>query len=256
MHCMKWADSIGEICKSSFGMYLLNGSASDVFNWKVLLFGEEHWMFVFEVLFRSVIMFIVSLATLRILGKRGIKQGVFEVVVIITLGSAAGDAMFYSKVGLIPAILVFVMIILLYKVTNYLVAQSKWFQFIIEGHPIRLIEKGRFYYDEIKKQTMAQDEYLPDLRMKGITQMGQVEHAFIESSGEISVVYYSDEKVKYGLPILPDFYDEKRIKIEEAGMYACLYCGQTEEALPTSIKNCPICNRHTWVKASNERRIR
>jgi hypothetical protein len=54
-------------------MYLLDGAASDVFNWKVLLFGEEHWKFAFEVLFRSVIMFAVSLASLRILGKRGIK---------------------------------------------------------------------------------------------------------------------------------------------------------------------------------------
>ena len=237
-------------------IYLLNGTASDVFNWKVLLFGEEHWMFAFEVLCRSVIMFAVSLATLRILGKRGIKQGVFEVVVIITLGSAAGDAMFYSKVGLVPAILVFVMIILLYKFTNYLVAQNKWFQLVIEGHPIRLIEGGRFFYDEIKKQTMAQDEYLPDLRLKGITQMGQVEHAFIESSGEISIIYYADEKVKYGLPILPGPYDDKHDEIIEKGIYACVYCGQTEELSPTPVKKCTVCKRQTWVKASNEKRVR
>jgi len=221
-----------------------------------LLFGEEHWRFLFEVLFRSVIMFIVSLATLRILGKRGIKQGVFEVVVIITLGSAAGDAMFYSKVGLIPAILVFVMIILLYKLTNYLVAQNKWFQFIIEGHPIRLIEEGRFYYDEIKKQTMAQDEYLPDLRVNGITQMGQVKHAFIEASGEISLVYYPDEEVKYGLPILPGPYDEKHEEIIMTDIYACSYCGNTEELKPSPKTMCEICRNTIWVKANNERRIR
>jgi uncharacterized membrane protein YcaP (DUF421 family) len=237
-------------------MYLLNGAASDVFNWKVLLFGEEHWKFAFEVLFRSVIMFAVSLATLRILGKRGIKQGVFEVVVIITLGSAAGDAMFYSKVGLIPAVLVFIMIILLYKLTNYLVAQNKWFQFIIEGHPIRLIEGGRFYYDEIKKQQMAQDEYLPDLRLKGITQMGQVKHAFIEASGEISLVYYSDQDVKYGLPILPGPYDNKQEQIVEPGIYSCLYCGNTEELKPARLVNCTTCSRTFWVKASNERRLK
>lgn len=237
-------------------IYLLNGTAADVFNWKVLLFGEEHWKFAFEVLFRSIIMFAVSLATLRILGKRGIKQGVFEVVVIITLGSAAGDAMFYSKVGLIPAILVFVMIIIMYKFTNYLVAQNKWFQHIIEGHPIRLIEKGRFYYDEIKKQTMAQDEYLPDLRINGITQMGQVKHAFIEASGEISIVYYSDEEVKYGLPILPGVYDAKLKKITESGIYSCTYCGNTEELKPSLETICKICRRTSWLKASNEKRVR
>jgi len=234
----------------------LNGTASDVFNWEILLFGEEHWKFAFEVLFRSVIMFVVSLATLRILGKRGIKQGVFEVVVIITLGSAAGDAMFYSKVGLIPAIIVFVMIILLYKLTNYLVAQNKFFQLIIEGHPIRLIEGGRFYYNEIKKQTMAQDEYLPDLRVNGVTQMGQLKHAFIEASGMISIVYYRDEEVKYGLPILPGPYDEKLTEIINPGIYACTFCGNTEELKPAIRSCCSICEKTTWVKANNEKRIR
>ena len=237
-------------------IYLLNGTASDIFNWKVLLFGEEHWKFAFEVLFRSVIMFVVSLATLRILGKRGIKQGVFEVVVIITLGSAAGDAMFYSKVGLVPAILVFAMIILLYKLTNYLVAQNKWFQHIIEGHPIVLVEEGRFYYDEIKKQTMAQDEYLPDLRVNGITQMGQVKHAFIEASGEISLVYYHDEEVKFGLPIIPKLYDRQQQEISEEGFYACVYCANTEKLQPSPRLNCKVCNRTMWVKANNEKRIR
>jgi uncharacterized membrane protein YcaP (DUF421 family) len=237
-------------------IYFLNGTASEVFNWKVLLFGEEHWKFAFEVLFRSVIMFTVSLATLRILGKRGIKQGVFEVVVIITLGSAAGDAMFYSKVGLIPAILVFAMIILLYKLPNYLVAQHNWFQFIIEGHPIRLIEEGRFYYDEIKKQTMAQDEYLPGLRVNGVTQMGQVKYAFVEASGEISIVYYADEEVRFDLPILPGPYDKKQQEITEQAIYACSYCGNTIELKPSLKSSCVICSRTIWVKANNEKRIR
>jgi len=40
-------------------------------------------------------------------------QGVFKVALIIALGSAAGDAMFYCKVGLLPAILVFSVIIIL-----------------------------------------------------------------------------------------------------------------------------------------------
>lgn len=115
--------------------YLLQVDTSEIFDVQTILFGEENWKFIFQVMVRSVIMFLVSLTTLRLLGKRGIKQGVFEVVVIITLGSAAGDAMFYSNVGLVPAILVFIMIILLYKLTNYLVAQNKFFQSIIEGHP-------------------------------------------------------------------------------------------------------------------------
>jgi uncharacterized membrane protein YcaP (DUF421 family) len=102
---------------------------------------------------------------------------------------------------------------------------------------------------------MAQDEYLSDLRLKGITQMGQVKHAFIEASGEISLVYYSDEDVKYGLPILPGPYDNKQEEIVESAIYWCLYCANTEELKPASVVNYTICSRTLWVKANNERRL-
>jgi uncharacterized membrane protein YcaP (DUF421 family) len=228
---------------------------AELFNWHLFLFGEDDRYFVFEVMVRSVIMFLISMATMRVLGKRGIKQGVFEVVVIITLGSAAGDAMFYRKVGLVPASMVFVMIILLYKLTNYLVAQSPWVQGIIEGSPLRLVEEGQFYYAEINKQTMAQDEYLPDLRLHGVTQLGQVRHAFIEASGEVSVVFYRDDDVRYGLPILPEIYDSKRTTIVDPATYACVYCGNTENLEPVPVQACSICHHTRWVKASNERRV-
>ena len=237
-------------------MFYLLQASDEIFPLKTMLFGEESWTFIWQVMVRSVIMFIVSLTTLRLLGKRGIKQGVFEVVVIITLGSAAGDAMFYSKVGLVPAVLVFVMIILMYKVTNYLVAQSRYFQKIIEGHPIRLVEDGQFYYPVIKSQSMAQDEYLPDLRLKGITQMGQVSHAFIEASGEISIVYFEDNEVKYGMPTLPGPYDKRIKTIIKKGIYACVYCSNIEDLEPVKKKLCPVCKHSNWVVASNEKRVR
>ena len=78
--------------------------------------GSEDWSFLIETGFRTLVMFTVVLIGLTILGKRGVKQlSVFELVVIIGLGSAAGDPMFYKDVGLIPAIIVFVIIISLYS---------------------------------------------------------------------------------------------------------------------------------------------
>ncbi|HEX6847711.1 MAG TPA: hypothetical protein VF144_12075, partial [Chitinophagaceae bacterium] len=73
-------------------------------DWQVLLFGEEGWSFLPEVLFRSAIMFMISLIAMRAIGRRGTKQGVFELVLIITLGSAAGDPTLYKDAGLLPAL--------------------------------------------------------------------------------------------------------------------------------------------------------
>ena len=82
------------------------------FSWKELLMGSEDWSFLMEAAFRTLIMFSVVLIGLTILGKRGVKQlSVFELVVIIGLGSAAGDPMFYKDVGLLPAFIVFTIVI-------------------------------------------------------------------------------------------------------------------------------------------------
>ena len=102
------------------------------FNWKQLLLGDEEWSFLFETFFRTIIMFILLLTALKLLGKRGVKQlSVFELVVIIGLGSAAGDPMFYKDVGLLPAFIVFTMVVVLYKLVNYFVGKNKKLEHVI-----------------------------------------------------------------------------------------------------------------------------
>jgi len=97
-------------------------------------------------------MYLIVLFSLRVLGKRGVKQlSVFELVVIISLGSAAGDPMFYKEVGLISAVAVFSVVVLAYKVTSYFVNKSKKVEQLLEGSCTCLIENGRFSINNFKK---------------------------------------------------------------------------------------------------------
>jgi len=70
----------------------------DILNLNEMLLGEESVDFLIEVVCRSAIMFCFVLVALRASGKRGIKQlSIFELVIIIGLGSAAGDPMFTRR---------------------------------------------------------------------------------------------------------------------------------------------------------------
>src|SRR5687768_17091002 len=120
------------------------------FDWKTLLLGEEEWGFLPQVLLRSAIMFIVAIIALRLIGRRGIMQGIFELVTIITLGSAAGDPMFYKKVGLLPAILVFATIVALYRIINFFVARYHKVETLVEGTHVRLVKENRFAVKNFK----------------------------------------------------------------------------------------------------------
>ena len=106
----------------------------EIFEWNRVLFNDLPPHFILEVIFRSTIMFIILLLTLKLTGKRGVKQlSIFETVIIIALGSAAGDPMFYEDVGIIPAIFVFAVIIFLYRLVTWLTGKSKKFEEFIEG---------------------------------------------------------------------------------------------------------------------------
>jgi len=230
---------------------------SSGFNWKQLMLGGEDWSFLPETILRTFLMFMVIVISLRILGKRGVKQlSVFELVVIIGLGSAAGDPMFYKNVGILPALVVFAIIVILYSGVTYLIGKSKKFEIVVEGKPVRLIKQGVFSIENFKKEVLGEDEFFSELRMVGISQLGQVEEAIIESSGNISIFYYPDEEVKYGLPIMPQSLEISYQKIHTTDHYSCTFCGYTEKLEPVTKYTCPTCRKWKWVKASNKKRVR
>ncbi|MDQ0781813.1 uncharacterized membrane protein YcaP (DUF421 family) [Chryseobacterium sp. W4I1] len=251
---------------SRFGMaYFLNAFSKLIsmlslflleLNWKELLMGHEEWSFLLEIILRTAIMFLTIIAGLRILGKRGVKQlSIFELVVIIGLGSAAGDPMFNKDVGIVSSILVFIVIILLYTIITIFIAKSKNFEKLVEGSSACLIREGEFAIDNFKKENLGSDEFFAELRLKGVSQLGQIETAIVESSGEISIFYFEDEKVKYGLPIMPESLEDSLKMAEKEAYYSCIFCGYTELKTKGNTEKCPKCRKDEWVEASNKRRV-
>ncbi|AZB29062.1 DUF421 domain-containing protein [Chryseobacterium balustinum] len=226
------------------------------FNWKELFLGTEDWGFLLEIVLRTIIMFLTIIVSLRVLGKRGVKQlSIFELVVIIGLGSAAGDPMFYKEVGIVSSMLVFLVIIILYSSITALIGRFKKIENLFEGKAICLIEQGVFAIDNFKKENLGSDEFFAELRVKGISHLGQVELAIEEVSGEISVFFNEDQKVKYGLPIMLNSLDNPIQNIQIPGYYSCTFCGFTELKEEGNAGSCNNCGKKNWVEASNKIRV-
>lgn len=226
------------------------------FSWKELFLGTEDWGFLLEIVLRTVIMFLTIIISLRVLGKRGVKQlSIFELVVIIGLGSAAGDPMFYKEVGIVSSMLVFVVIIILYSSITALIGRFKKIENLFEGKAICLIEHGVFAIENFKKENLGSDEFFAEIRVKGISHLGQIEFAIEEVSGEISVFFNEDEKVKYGLPIMLNSLDNPIQNISITGHYSCTFCGFTEKKEEGNAGSCKNCGKKNWVEASNKIRV-
>ena len=210
--------------------------------------------FLFEVVLRTAIMFITLLIVLKLAGKRGIKQlSIFEMVIIISLGSAAGDPMFYDDVGVIPAITVCVVVLSLYRLITWLTGKSPLVEKLLEGKTICLIDHG-ILTKNFDKESLGQDELFTFLRLSNVEHLGQVKKAYLETSGDVSVFFYDDDEVKHGLPILPELFDKQLQTVDAPGKYCCSHCGRADQ-LSNGAHKCNGCDCNTWVAAIDTKRI-
>ena len=224
-------------------------------DWNKILFGDLNFNFAIEIAIRSLIMFIMVLLVLRMSGKKGVRQlSLFEVAIIISLGSAAGDPMFNEDVAILPAVLVFATILLFYRIITYIASKSEKFEKLLEGDSMYIIEDGRFVVMDESDHTFAKDEFFAEMRQQSIEHVGQVRTAILESNGAVSFYYYSDEEVKPGLPIVPKAYQSRSCTIAGKGTYACTFCGNTEE-LEAGRHHCQRCHKKEWVAAITTLRL-
>lgn len=224
-------------------------------DWNRIFLHDLDGPFALEILFRTVFMFLVVVAILRLSGKRGVRQlSIFELAIILTLGSAAGDAMFYDDVALIATLLVCVTAIALYRLITWLTAKSRRLEKLVEGRAMYIVEDSVMIIKDDEKDSLSKQEFFAELREKGVEHLGQVRVAILETDGSLSVFFYANDEVKYGLPILPHAYDKHLDTIVEEGLYACVVCG-TLAQLEAGRHRCKRCQHHEWVKAINTKRV-
>ncbi len=224
------------------------------FDWHTILMNDLDWAYFIEIVLRTLIMFVFVLIFLRLSGKKGVRQlSLFEVAIIIALGSAAGDPMFNKDTAILPSLLVFVVILIVYRGITYFAARSEKIESLLEGEPMYIIEDGEFTLNEESDNTFAKDEFFAEMRAQSIEHLGQVKTALLETNGQVSFFYYEDDEVKPGLPVLPKPYGKKSDQVTQKGDYACTYCGKIQ-ALSAAAK-CSRCQHTEWVKAIHTRRI-
>jgi len=71
----------------------------------------------------------------------------------------------------------------------------------------------------------------------------------------LSLYFFDNEIVEYGLPIIPAVFNQKSKIILTKAYYSCAFCGFTQVLKPTNEKICENCNHNEWVESINSTRI-
>lgn len=210
--------------------------------------------FGFEIMVRCVLMYILIILFLRLTGKRGVRQlSIFEVAILLALGSIAGDPMFDEELPILQAVLVMSVVIMMYRLTTWLMMKYQPFEDLIEGKSLYVVEDGMLVLDKIQRGKMSHDEFFAEMRQQGVEHLGQVRVGLLETDGKFSILFYPDEQVRYGLPLFPKA-AQIVYQVQPEVQYACTYCGFVSE-LSSAQTPCVRCGCHKWTEAMNTLRI-
>ncbi|HEX5008068.1 MAG TPA: YetF domain-containing protein, partial [Hyphomonadaceae bacterium] len=145
------------------------------------------------------------------------------------------------------------------RFVTYLSNRSERVEDFLEGQPCCVIDEGRLNLKALDGERFSREELFMLLREKGVRQLGQVQRAYLEPSGAVSVFRAPDESCKPGLPVIPP-YDEWTPQnglavsgaARQAGItYACWKCGHTEK-VSTVASPCDHCGNDAWVEATRD----
>lgn len=154
-----------------------------------LFLGDEPPLFLLEIVVRVVLIYGFAVVALRFMGKRGRRQmSTFDYVVVIALGSATGDAMFYPDVPVLYAWLVVAAIVFLEDLLARLQDRFDAVHRFLNGEPRLLVRDGEVLRANLGRERMSRDDLLAELRVEGIADTGEVRWAFVEPSGQVSVI--------------------------------------------------------------------
>lgn len=160
----------------------------EAFAWERLLIGEQPHLYYLEVLFKVAVVFGLLLLVMRVIGKRGQKNlSPMQQMLLIALGSAAGDALLYPTVALAYAAVILLSVTLLTVWMERATDRSELVRDQVESCPRVLVRDGVIDEAALGKERTNKRELHAALRYAGARSIEQVEVAILEVSGDISV---------------------------------------------------------------------
>ncbi|HHY92623.1 MAG TPA: DUF421 domain-containing protein [Firmicutes bacterium] len=138
---------------------------------------------------RAAVLFGLSLAAIRVMGKRTIGQlSPFDLLVIIILGSAVVIPMEDEKTPFTHGLIPLAMIAALNYLISKVILRSRRIENFLQGKPSILIENGEVVTKNLQKERVSMADLLIMLREKNVTNIEDVQEAVLEPNGQLSVI--------------------------------------------------------------------
>lgn len=164
-------------------------------------------MELFNVIIRTLFFYFFITLCYRIMGKREIGQlGIIDLIVSILIAELVAISIENINDSIFLTILPISVLVVLELVLAYISIKSRTFRTVFGGKPSLIVVHGKINYHEMVKQRYSMDDLLLSLRQKEIRSIDEVEYAFLEPNGKLSIFKYNLFKLRgaYPMPLIVD----------------------------------------------------
>lgn len=146
-------------------------------------------------LMRTLILYFLIMAGLRLMGKRQIGElEPSELVMTMMISDLATVPMQDFGIPLLAGVIPIFTLLALSLLLSQLSLISLRFRELICGTPTILIRNGQLQQSAMRKNRYTLDELLEELREQGYASISQVKYAVLENSGQLSVLPWAKEQ--------------------------------------------------------------
>lgn len=140
------------------------------------------------VLFRSIILYILIVLSMRFMGKRQIGElSPTELVVTLMLSDLASVPMQDINLPLLYGIIPIMVLVIFEVILSFISLRSRKFRKFISGNPCVIIKDGIIDQNIMEKARITIDDLLEELRLQGFSNVDEIQYAVLETSGKLSI---------------------------------------------------------------------
>ena len=140
---------------------------------------------------------------INILGKGNLAPtSAMDQVQNYVLGGIIGGVIYSDSVGLLQFFLVLILWTLLVLSLKFIKNHNHWIKSVIDGKSVWVIINGKIQAEECMKNGISAHDLMFKLRASGIYEISAVKRAVMEQNGQLTVIQYGDESLRY--PLITD----------------------------------------------------
>ncbi len=149
----------------------------------------------FTGLIRTIILYILIIAGVRLMGKRQVGElEPSELVLSLIIADLASVPMQDYGIPLLTGVVPILTLLSVTMILSVLTMKSVKFRAVLCGRPSVVVRTGTLDQGEMRRTRLTVDELLEELRIKGYTDLSQIKYAVLETNGQLSVLPYANQK--------------------------------------------------------------